>query len=54
MSGNHENLFEATKKLHLPSLMESYILYGMSLSDDEDDDKDGDEDDDEDADEDDD
>ena len=54
MSENHENLFEATQKLHLPSLMESYILYGMSLSDEEDDDEDGDEDDDEDADEDDD
>ena len=53
MSGNHENMFEATKKLYLPTQMERYILYEMSLSDNEDDDADDDNDDDTDDDEDD-
>ena len=32
-SGNNENLFEAMKKLQLPSLLQDYIMYGMSLVD---------------------
>ena len=48
MNRNHENMFEATKKLYLPTQMERYILYGMSLSDDEEDDEDDDKDDDKD------
>ena len=39
MSGNYENLFEATNKVQLPRLLQKYILYGMSLLDNKDDDE---------------
>ena len=32
-SGNHENLFEAMKKVQLPSILRSYIMYGMEMVD---------------------
>ena len=38
-SGNNENLFEAMKKLQLPSLLKDYIMYGMSLVDEEEEDE---------------
>ena len=34
MTNNHENLFEATKKLQIPTLLKDYILYWVSLDDD--------------------
>ena len=37
MSGNNENLFEATNRVQLPRLLQKYIVYGMSLLDDTDD-----------------
>ena len=37
MSGNNENLFEATSRVQLPRLLQKYIVYGMSLLDDTDD-----------------
>ena len=38
MSGNNENLFEATNRVQLPGLLQKYIVYRMSLLDDTDDD----------------
>ena len=38
-SGNHENLFEAMKKVQLPTLLQNYIMYGMSLVDEDNEDE---------------
>ena len=37
MSGNNENLFEAVNRVQLPRLLQNYIVYGMSLLDETDD-----------------
>ena len=37
MSGNNENLFEAANRVQLPRLLQNYIVYGMSLLDETDD-----------------
>ena len=34
MTNNHENLFEATKTLQIPTLLRDYILFSVSLDDD--------------------
>ena len=36
MTNNHENLFEATKPLELPTVLRDYILFSVSLDDDKD------------------
>ena len=36
-SGNNENLFEAANRVQLPRLLQNYIVYGMSLLDETDD-----------------
>ena len=38
-SGNNENLFEAMKKVQLPTLLQNYIMYGMSSVDEDNEDE---------------
>ena len=38
-SGNNENLFEAIKKVQLPRLLQNYIMYGMALVDEDNEDE---------------
>ena len=38
-SGNNENLFEAMKKVQLPRILENYIMHGMELVDEDNEDE---------------
>ena len=38
-SGNNENLFETMRKVQLPRLLQNYIMYGMALDDEDNEDE---------------